>query len=64
MAYQCRQKKILEERRRKLHDGGNKFVLLLSKVYRRIEGKYTACPVEGKVQLTRCWRCGEVRHVL
>jgi len=37
MVHYCRQKKIMEERRRKSNGKGNKFVLLLSKVCKRIE---------------------------
>jgi len=44
MAYQCRKKEILEERRKKLSGRGNKFALLLSKVCRRMEGGNVACP--------------------
>ena len=64
MACHCRQKEILEERRRKSVGGGNKFAPLLSKVCRRMKGGDAACPYEGKVQPTRCWGCGEVGHVL
>jgi len=60
----CRQKEILEERRRKSVGGSNKFAPLLSKVYRRMEGGNTACSYEGKAQSTRCWGCGEAGHVL
>jgi len=64
LARHCRQKEILEERRRKLVDGGNKFAPLLSKVCRRIKGENVTCPYKGKVQPTRYWGCGEVGHVL
>jgi len=64
MAHHCRQREILEERRRKSECEGNKFMPLLSKVCRRIEGGNTTCPYEGKAQPTRCWGCREVRHVL
>ena len=64
MACNCRQKGILEERRRKPVEGGNKFAPLLSKVCRRMEGEIAARPYEGKVQPTRCWGCGEAGHVL
>jgi len=64
MAYQCRQQEILEERRKKSISGDNKFVPLLSKVYRRMEGEFAVCPEGGKAQPTRCWECGEVEHVL
>ena len=64
MAHHCRQKEILAERRRKSEDRGNKFAPLLSKVCRRIEDGNAACPYEGKAQPTRCWGCGEARHVL
>jgi len=37
MAYQCRRKEIKEQKKKKLVGGGNKFVLLLNKVCRRIE---------------------------
>ena len=47
MARHCRQKEILEERRRKLVGGGNKFAPLLSKVCRRMEGGITARSYEG-----------------
>jgi len=52
MAYQCRQREILEKRRRKLMCGGNKFVPLLSKVYRRMEEEYVAHPYRGKARPT------------
>jgi len=64
LARHCRQKEILAERRRKSEDRGNKFVPLLSKVCRRIEGGIVARPYKGKVQPTRCWGCGEAGHVL
>ena len=64
MAHHCRQKEILEERRMKSVGRGNKFVPLLSKVCRRMEKGDAVRPYEGKVQPTRCWRCGEVGHVL
>jgi len=64
LARHCRQREILEERRRKPVGGGNKFALLLSKVCRRMEGKNTAHPCKGKAQPTRCWGCGEAEHVL
>jgi len=64
LARHSRQKKILEERRRKSVGGGNKFAPLLSKVCRRMEGGNAACPYEGKAQPTRCWGCGEVGHIL
>jgi len=47
LARHCRQKEILEERRRKLVGGGNKFAPLLSKVCRRMEGGITARSYEG-----------------
>ena len=64
MARHCRQKEILAERQRKSEGGGNKFVPLLSKVCRRMEGGIAARPNEGKVQSTTCWGCGEEGHVL
>ena len=64
MACHCRQKEILAERRKKAEGGGNKFVPLLSKVCRRMEGGIVARPYEGKAQPTMCWGCGEVGHVL
>ena len=64
MACHCKQKEILEERRRKLEGEDNKFVPLLSKVYRRMEGGVAARPYEGKAQPTKCWECREVRHIL
>ena len=57
IAYQYRKKKIIEEKKRKSHSRGNKFVLLLSKVCRRIKSGYVACPSERKVQPMRCWGC-------
>ena len=47
MARHCRQKEILEERRRKSVGGGNKFAPLLSKMCRRIEEE-NAVGVEDK----------------
>jgi len=44
--------------------GGNKFMPLLSKVCRRMEGGHAACPYEGKAQPTRCWGSREDGHVL
>jgi len=64
LAHHCRQKEILAERRRKSEGGGNKFVPLLSKVCRRIEGGIAACLYEGKAQPTTCWGCREVGHIL
>ena len=64
LARHCRQKEILAERRRKSEGGGNKFVPLLSKVCRRMEGGIAARPYEGKAQPTTCWGCREVGHVL
>ena len=64
MARHYRQREILAERRRKSESRGNKFVPLLSKVYRRMEGEIMARPYEGKVQPTTCWGCGEEGHVL
>jgi len=64
LACHCRQKEILEKRRRKSVGGGNKFAPLLSKVCRRIEEGNAACPYEGKAQPTKCWGCGEAGHVL
>ena len=64
MACHCRQKEILEERRRKLMGGSNKFAPLLSKVCRRMEGGNVARPYKGKAQPTKCWGYGEVGHVL
>jgi len=64
LARHCRQKEILEKRRRKSVDGGNKFTPLLSKVYRRMEGGNAARPYKGETQPTRCWECGEAEHVL
>jgi len=55
MAYQCRQKEILEERRRKSMYRANKFVPLLSKVCKRMEERNTAYLYERKAQPTRCW---------
>jgi len=47
------------------HDSrDNRFVPLQSKVCRRMEGGYAACPYEGKVQPTRCWGCKKEGHVL
>ena len=54
MACHCRQKEILEERRRKSVGGSNKFAPLLSKVCRRMEGGIAAPPYEGKAQPTTC----------
>jgi len=48
LAHHCRQKEILEERARKSMEGGNKFVLLLSKVCRRMEEENAVCPHKGK----------------
>ena len=64
MAYHCRHKEILAERWRKSGGGGNKFMPLLSKVYRRREGGDASCPYKRKAQPTRCWGYGEVGHVL
>jgi len=58
LACHCRQKEILEERRRKSGSGDNKFTPLLSKVCRRMEEGYAACPYEEKAQPTRCWGVG------
>ena len=64
MACHCRQKEILAEKKRKAVSRGNKFMSLLSKVCRRIEGGDAARPYEGKTQPTRCWGCGEAGHIL
>jgi len=64
IAHHCRQREILEERRRKSACEGNKFTPLLSKVCRRMERGYVVCLQEGKVQPTRCCGCGEARHIL
>ena len=64
MACHCRQREILAERRKKSEGRSNKFVPLLSKVYRKMEGGIAACPYEGKAQPTMCWGCREVGHVL
>jgi len=64
LACHCRQKEILEERKRKSMGGGNKFAPLLSKVCRRMEEGNAVRPYEGKAQPTRCWGCGEAGHVL
>ena len=64
MACHCRQKEILEERRRKSVGRGNKFMPLLSKVCRRMEGGEAACPYKRKAQPSRCWGCGKAGHVL
>jgi len=64
LACHCRQKEILEERKRKSAGGGNKFAPLLSKECRRMEGGIVACPYEGKAQSTMCWGYGEEGHVL
>jgi len=64
LAYHCRHKEILAERWRKSGGGGNKFMPLLSKVYRRMEGGDASCPYKRKAQPTRCWGYGEVGHVL
>jgi len=64
LARHCRQKEILAERKRKLEGRGNKFMPLLSKVCRRMEGGIAVCPYEGKAQPTTCWGCGEVGHIL
>jgi len=64
LACHCRQKEILAERRRKSEGRGNKFVPLLSKVCRRMEGGVAAHPYEEKAQPTKCWGCGEAGHVL
>jgi len=53
MAYQCKKKKILEERKKKLTCRGNIFALLLSKVYRRMEREYMMHPIEGEAQPVR-----------
>ena len=50
MVYHCRQREILEERRRKLVCEGNKFTPLLSKVCRRMERGYVDTP-ELKIPL-------------
>jgi len=42
----------------------NRFAPLQSRVCRRIEEGYTACPVQGKTQPVRSWRCGGAGHVL
>jgi len=52
MVYQCRQREILEERRRK--SMYNKFVPLLSKVCKRMEERNTAYLYKRKAQPTRC----------
>ena len=49
LACHCRQKEILEKRRRKLVGGDNKFAPLLSKVCRRMEERNAVRPYEGKV---------------
>jgi len=64
LACHCRQKEILEERKKKSGERGNKFVPLLSKVCRRMEEGNAARPYEGKAQPTRCWGCGKTGHVL
>ena len=64
MACYCRQKEILAEKRRKSEGESNRFMPLLSKVYRRMEEGNAACPYKRKVQPTKCWRCGETGHVL
>jgi len=64
LACHCRQKEILAERRRKSEGRGNKFMPLLSKVCRRMEGGDMVCPYEGKAQPTRCWGYEEAGHVL
>jgi len=64
LAHHCRQKEILAERQRKLEGGNNKFVPLLSKVCRRMEGGIVVRPYEGKAQPTTCWECGKAGHVL
>ena len=64
MACYCRQKEILAERRRKLEGGSNKFVALLSKVCRRMEGGIAVRSYMGKAQPTTCWGCREEGHVL
>ena len=64
MACHCRQKEILAERRRKSVGRGNKFMPLLSKVCRRMEGGKAARPYKGEAQPTKCWGCGEAEHVL
>jgi len=64
MAHHCRQREILEEKRRKSMCRGNKFMPLLSKECRRMERRTMVCPYEGKAQSTTCWGYGEVGHVL
>ena len=64
MARHCRQREILAERKRKPESRGNKFVPLLSKVCRRMEGGIAVRPYKGKAQPTMCWGCGKERHVL
>ena len=64
MAHHCRQKEILEEKKRKLMSRDNKFTPLLSKVCRRMKGGNVAYPYKGKAQPTRSWECGKVGHVL
>jgi len=64
LARHCRQKEILEERRRKSVGGDNKFAPLLNKVCRRMKGEIVARLYEGKVQPMTCWGCREVGYVL
>jgi len=63
MAHHCRQREILEERRRKSMGESNRFMPLLSKMCRRMEGGYVVRPYEGKTQPTRCWGCGECHEL-
>jgi len=64
MAYQCRKKEIMEERKGRLNSKGNKFTPLLSKVCRRMEGGNAVHPFEGKAQPIKYWGCREVGHIL
>ena len=45
----------MEERKRKSMCRSNKFVPLLSKVCKRMEGGNMVCLYKGKAQPTRCW---------
>jgi len=52
LAHHCRQKEILAERRRKSEGGDNKFVPLLSKVCRRMEGGIAVKGAKGGLAAT------------
>ena len=61
MAHYCRRKKIKRQRRKKLSCGSNRFVLLQSKVCRRIK---VARSYKRKAQQIVCWRYGVEEHII